>query len=111
MRLPAEFRFDAKEAFIRRGPGTGDVILSRRPATWDGFFAALERAEVSPNFLDARERGQEAQPLHVAVGELLRQGDVLPWDSAAADLNGETWAALERQGKTLALLDVLTAGR
>ena len=31
VRLPAEFRFDGSEVFIRRDPSTGDVILSRRP--------------------------------------------------------------------------------
>lgn len=31
VRLPAEFRFDGSEVFIRRDLSTGDVILSRRP--------------------------------------------------------------------------------
>ena len=43
VRLPAAFRFDTKEVFIRQDPTTGDVILSRKPASWDGFFAALRR--------------------------------------------------------------------
>lgn len=38
MRLPAEFRFEGKEVFIRRDEKTGDVILSRRPESWDEFF-------------------------------------------------------------------------
>jgi antitoxin VapB len=61
VRLPAEYRFEAREVYIRRDPETGDVILSRRPETWDGFFAALKAAEVPPDFLDAQERGQGAQ--------------------------------------------------
>jgi antitoxin VapB len=57
VRLPAAFRFDAKEVFIRRDPATGDVILSRRPDSWDGFFAAIKGDAVPPNFLDEQERG------------------------------------------------------
>ncbi len=38
VRLPAEFRFEGSEVFIRRDPSTGDVILSRRPESWEGFF-------------------------------------------------------------------------
>lgn len=31
VRLPAEYRFEGREVFIRQDPATGDVILSRRP--------------------------------------------------------------------------------
>ena len=61
VRLPASFRFDTKEVFIRQDPETGDVILSRRPATWDGFFAALEATDVPADFLDQAEREQSNQ--------------------------------------------------
>jgi antitoxin VapB len=37
--LPSEFRFEGKEVFIRQDPETGDVILSRRPDSWQSFFA------------------------------------------------------------------------
>ncbi|MEY2690084.1 MAG: hypothetical protein RL375_4284 [Pseudomonadota bacterium] len=39
VRLPAQYRFDTGEVFIRRDPVTGDVILSARPTDWEGFFA------------------------------------------------------------------------
>ena len=58
VRLPAAFRFDATEVYIRRDPLTGDVILSRRPPNWDGFFAALAGAEVPDEFISDRERDQ-----------------------------------------------------
>jgi antitoxin VapB len=58
VRLPAAYRFDTKEVFIRQDPETGDVILSRKPASWDGFFAALKGAEVPADFLDKTERGR-----------------------------------------------------
>ena len=61
VRLPAAYRFDTKEVFIRQDPETGDVILSRKPATWDGFFAALKDTDVPADFLDKKERNQETQ--------------------------------------------------
>ena len=48
-----------KEVFIRQDPETGDVILSRKPESWDDFFAALKGAEVPADFLDKAERVQE----------------------------------------------------
>lgn len=58
VRLPAAYRFDAKEVFIRKDEQTGEVILSPRPLSWDGFFAALKEADVPADFLDANERAQ-----------------------------------------------------
>ncbi len=56
VRLPAAFRFDAKEVFIRQDPETGDVILSRKPDNWNGFFAALDGLAVPADFLGAEDR-------------------------------------------------------
>jgi antitoxin VapB len=61
VRLPAAYRFDTKEVFIRQDAETGDVILSRRPATWDGFLAALEGMDAPADFLSAKERNQKPQ--------------------------------------------------
>ncbi|MCG8341504.1 MAG: AbrB/MazE/SpoVT family DNA-binding domain-containing protein, partial [Chlorobiales bacterium] len=36
IRLPKEFRFEGTEVFIRRDPLTGDIILSRKPESWEG---------------------------------------------------------------------------
>lgn len=58
VRLPAAFRFDTQEVFIRQDPATGDVILSRKPTSWDGFFTALQAAKVPPDFLSPAERAQ-----------------------------------------------------
>lgn len=38
VRLPAEYRFEGSEVYIRRDPSTGDVVLSRRPDSWKDFF-------------------------------------------------------------------------
>ena len=61
VRLPAAFRFDTKEVFIRQDVETGDVILSRRPTTWDGFFDALKGADIPKDFLSPKERKQQKQ--------------------------------------------------
>jgi antitoxin VapB len=58
VRLPASFRFDAKEVYIRQDAQTHDVILSRRPSSWDGFFASIAVANVPPDFLSVDERNQ-----------------------------------------------------
>ena len=58
VRLPAAYRFDVKEVFIRQDAETGDVILSRKPATWDDFFVALKGANAPADFLDANDRNQ-----------------------------------------------------
>lgn len=58
VRLPADFRFDATEVFIRKDPETGDVILSARPhASWESFFAMRDRIGVSKDFLPKRGDG------------------------------------------------------
>jgi antitoxin VapB len=61
VRLPAAYRFNTQEVFIRRDSETGDVILSSKPDTWDGFFAALKGAAAPAAFLDKKERRQGAQ--------------------------------------------------
>ena len=61
VRLPAAYRFDSKEVFIRRDTTTGDVILSRRPSTWDGFLGALKGANLPEDFLGPEERKLPAQ--------------------------------------------------
>jgi antitoxin VapB len=61
VRLPVAYRFDAKEVFIRQDVETGDVILSRKPTSWDDFFSTLKGAAVPDDFLDKKERSREAQ--------------------------------------------------
>jgi antitoxin VapB len=61
VRLPAEFRFAASEVFIRRDPKTGDVVLSRKPDSWDGLFELYDKADVPNDFLSPRDRSQAAQ--------------------------------------------------
>ncbi len=55
VRLPAEFRFEGTEVFIRQDQATGDVILSRRPESWDGFFNLRREANVPDEFMADRK--------------------------------------------------------
>jgi len=55
VRLPAEYRFEGSEVFVRRDPTTGDVILSRRPESWTGFFDLLKTVDVPEDFLSDRK--------------------------------------------------------
>jgi antitoxin VapB len=59
VRLPMAFRFDSAEVFIRQDPQTGDVILSKKPADWEGFFQLLATLEVDDDFLSPQERKQD----------------------------------------------------
>ena len=61
VRLPAAYRFEGTEVFIRQDQETGDVILSRKPPDWEGFFATLKGANVPADFLDEKERNQGTQ--------------------------------------------------
>jgi antitoxin VapB len=61
VRLPASYRFEGSEVFIRRDPETGDVILSRRPVDWDGLLKAVGAGGVPADFLSPAERDQAAQ--------------------------------------------------
>jgi antitoxin VapB len=59
VRLPAAYRFEGTEVFIRKDPDTGDVILSRRPTSWKGLFDAIKAGGVPADFLGPGEREQE----------------------------------------------------
>ena len=64
VRLPAEFRFDGDEVYIRRDADTGEVVLSAVPSSWDGFFAVRDAAkEEARGFLtDRRDPPAEQRP-------------------------------------------------
>lgn len=58
VRLPLAYRFDTKEVFIWKDEETGNVVLSRKPDTWDQFFKALENTSIPDDFLNPEERKQ-----------------------------------------------------
>jgi antitoxin VapB len=55
VRLPADFRFEGDEVFIRQDPVTRDVVLSRRPESWDSFFKLRQDAGVPDEFMADRQ--------------------------------------------------------
>jgi antitoxin VapB len=65
VRLPAEFRFDGDEVYVRRDAETGEVILSPVPSSWDGFFALRDAArEEAHGFMtDRRDPPAEERSL------------------------------------------------
>ncbi len=54
VRLPADFRFTGSELYVRRDPATGDVILSRRPDSWQDFFDLTRTIDIPEDFLPNR---------------------------------------------------------
>ncbi len=60
VRLPADFRFDGEEVYIRREEATGNVVLSGRPGAdaWDRFFALVESSEIPEDFMAERPMNQ-----------------------------------------------------
>jgi antitoxin VapB len=63
VRLPREYRFEGTEVYIRRDSATGDVVLSRRPYSWDGLFALDATTEVPADFMNEVDRAQ-GEPQH-----------------------------------------------
>lgn len=64
VRLPAEFRFEGSEVYIRRDPATGDVILSRRPESWQDYFELMKGVELADDFLaDRRDTAPQKRKL------------------------------------------------
>lgn len=55
VRLPAAYRFDCKEVFIRKDQKSGDVILSTKPENWDNFFALLKKVKIPDDFMADRD--------------------------------------------------------
>jgi len=63
VRLPADFRFETNEVFVRRDERTGDVILSSQPSsTWQAFMALRDALGPLPEgFLSPSERAQPTE--------------------------------------------------
>jgi antitoxin VapB len=55
VRLPAEYRFQGSEVYVRHDPATGDVILSRRPDSWQEFFELMKTIDVPRDFMADRD--------------------------------------------------------
>ncbi|MFA6011132.1 MAG: type II toxin-antitoxin system VapB family antitoxin [Desulfobacteraceae bacterium] len=55
VRLPSIYRFDCDEIYIRKDPESGDIILSRKPGSWDDFFKLIDSIKVPKDFMDDRD--------------------------------------------------------
>jgi antitoxin VapB len=55
LRLPAEYRFEGSEVYIRRDAETGDIVISRRPDSWQDFFDLADKISVPDEFLSDRD--------------------------------------------------------
>jgi antitoxin VapB len=73
VRLPAEYRFEGDEVFIRRDPATGDVLLSSHPGAgvWADFFDLLDSIDCPADYLTDR-------PLNTPVSAASVFDDDLP---------------------------------
>ncbi|HEY6465771.1 MAG TPA: type II toxin-antitoxin system VapB family antitoxin [Candidatus Acidoferrales bacterium] len=56
VRLPSDCRFDGSEVYVRRDTSTGDVILSKKPESWDELFNLIDEAGVPEDFPGKRDR-------------------------------------------------------
>lgn len=86
---------------LRRHPGVARRVVSVPIA--DLCISAVTHGEL----LFGLARRAEAAALHAAVGEFLLRVDVLPWDMTMAPVYGTVRAAMQREGKVLAPIDLL----
>ena len=55
VRLPANFRFDCDEVYIRRDPENGDVVISKKPGSWEDFFEMIDEIDIPKDFMKDRD--------------------------------------------------------
>ncbi len=55
VRLPVNYRFDCDEVYIRKDLETGDVVISRKPGSWDDYFKMMEAIDVPQDFMADRD--------------------------------------------------------
>lgn len=61
VRLPANYRFDCDEVYIRKDPETGDVVISKKPGSWSDFFNMLDTIQVPEDFMAERDNAIEQE--------------------------------------------------
>ena len=60
VRLPVNYRFNCDEVYIRKDPQTGDVVISKKPGSWEDFFELMESIDVPDDFMAERDNEIEA---------------------------------------------------
>jgi antitoxin VapB len=58
VRIPAEYRFNTSEVYIRRDASSGALILSPAPGTLSEIFTALDELGIPDDFLTLTDRAQ-----------------------------------------------------
>jgi tRNA(fMet)-specific endonuclease VapC len=86
---------------LREQPAVTKRVVAKQMS--DLCISVITEAEL----LFGLAKRPEAKKLHLAVSELLKRVEVLPWDSEAAECYGNVRATLERSGTTIAPLDLL----
>ena len=51
VRLPVNYRFNCQEVYIRKDPETGDIIISKKPGSWDDYFELASNIEIPEDFM------------------------------------------------------------
>ncbi|MDA9004162.1 type II toxin-antitoxin system VapB family antitoxin [bacterium] len=59
VRLPIHFRFDCDEVYISKDEKTGDVVISKKPGSWDDFFESVDGMDVPSDFMTDRDNDIE----------------------------------------------------
>ena len=54
VRLPSSMRFNCEEVYISQDPSSGDIILSKKPGSWDDFFQLADSVGVPADFMAER---------------------------------------------------------
>jgi antitoxin VapB len=64
IRLPKAFRVDAREVWISRDEGTGEITLKPKPApdALEAFFAELEALPPTDEFIPPRDDAPRPSP-------------------------------------------------
>lgn len=55
VRLPVDYRFDCDEVYIRKDSETGDVVISKKPGSWDDFFELTTNLKIPKDFMAERD--------------------------------------------------------
>ena len=84
VRLPAEFRFEGDEVYVRRDEATGDVIISSRgrKTSWQELFARFDSHDIPPAEVD-----ELAQIMDEIVAD--RQNHPISFESPLVDEDGD----------------------
>ena len=54
VRLQASYRFDCKQVYVRRDSETGDVVISKKPGSWKGYFEMMDNMDIPNDFMAER---------------------------------------------------------